>query len=231
MIRAGWQQQLRRVRRTLRQSHRRNPASWVIVFSLAVIAGLGVTGWNQSRTHRLIDPSGVVTYSTDHPDESPVPASYHSTSTGAQPAYIRLPSIGAAGFVQRVGVDQHHQLAVPTNIHLAAWYVNSVLPGNNGLSIIDGHIDGPKYPGIFEKLATLKVGDHYELDLANGAKQTYEVSQIQTLPLAAAVNALFSQSPGITKQLNLITCGGTFNKALGMYDKRVVVVSQFVSQS
>lgn len=174
-------------------------------------------------------PTHVVTTSTDHPSEAAVTVStYHSTATGDQPKYLRLPTIQAQGFVQAVGVDQHRQIAVPTNIHLAGWFTSTVTPGNLGLSIIDGHLDGYRQPGIFAHLTQLKPGDRFTIELATGATRTFQVKTVQALPVAAAVSALFSQLPGVDRQLNLITCGGTFHTANG-YDQRIVVASQLVA--
>jgi len=166
----------------------------------------------------------VVRVSTDHPDEAKL-AAYHSTATGTQPKYLRLPTIHAEGYIQAVGVDQHRQIAVPTNINLAGWFTSTVTPGDLGLSIIDGHLDGRTGPGIFADLARLKPADTFTIDLANGTTRTFQVKTVQSLPTDQAAAALFSQAPGVARQLNLITCGGTYKAATG-YDHRVVVTAQ-----
>jgi LPXTG-site transpeptidase (sortase) family protein len=166
----------------------------------------------------------VVTNSTEHPSEDPV-TEYHSDATGSQPKYIHLPSIGNQGFIQKVGVDQHQQIAVPTNIHLAGWFTSTVTPGDPGLSIIDGHLDGRSQPGIFAGLSHLKPGDTFTVGLANGTTRKFQVKTVQSLSAADAAAALFSQTPGISRQLNLITCSGTFSTSAG-YDHRVIVTAQ-----
>jgi LPXTG-site transpeptidase (sortase) family protein len=174
-----------------------------------------------------INRAGVVIYSADKPATAAVrAASYTSTMTGQEPAYISLPSIKAQGYIQKVGIDQYSHMAVPTNIHLAGWYVDSVLPGDKGLSIINGHIDIPSDPGIFQHLASLMAGDNFELKLANGTVQTYVVSKVETLPLAQVPAVLFSQSPGISRQLNLITCDGSYNSRLKTFNERIVVIAK-----
>jgi len=170
----------------------------------------------------------AVTTSTDHPAET-VPATYHSTAVGTEPAYLSLPTIKAAGYIQKVGIDQNHQVAVPTNIHLAGWFVDTVKPGDPGLSIIDGHLDGRTQPGIFIDLAELKIGDIFDVRLATGDVRHFRVKSVQSLPVAQAASLLFSQDPTITRQLNLITCGGSYNKTAG-YDQRVIVTSEFIDK-
>jgi LPXTG-site transpeptidase (sortase) family protein len=170
----------------------------------------------------------AVTISTDHPSEATIPNTYRSTATGQQPKYLRLPTIHAQGFVQAVGIDQHHQVAVPTNINLAGWFADTVTPGEPGLSIVDGHLDGRQRPGIFANLAQLKQGDTFSVDLANGVTHQFRVLSVQSLPTDESAAVLFSQAPGVTNQLNLITCGGTFKQAAG-YDHRVVVTASLLN--
>lgn len=182
-----------------------------------------------SRPRSIAKPAPVVTTSTDHPSEAPITTAYQSTATGDQPKYIHLPTINTQGYIQAVGIDQHHQVAVPTNIHLAGWFVNSVTPGDPGLSIIDGHLDGYRLPGIFASLGRLKPGDRFSVDLANGRTRTFQVKTVQSLPTAQAASTLFSQDPSITRQLNLITCSGTFVKSAAAYDQRVIVTAEYIT--
>ena len=55
---------------------------------------------------------------------------------------LLLQVISIDAYLQNVGVDQNNQIAVPNNIHIAGWFVDSVRTGENGLSIIDGRVDG-----------------------------------------------------------------------------------------
>ncbi len=185
-----------------------------------------------SLTHPAVPTTtsnGTVTFSTDHPSEDQIePSTYHSTASGFEPKSLNLPSIHTQGFIQKVGVDQHSQIAVPTNIHLAGWFVNTVTPGSLGLSIIDGHLDGYRLPGIFADIAKLKPGDSIVVELANGLTRKFRVVRVQSLPTSQAVSVLFSQTPGISRQLNLITCGGVFNKSAG-YDHRVIVMASLLN--
>lgn len=170
----------------------------------------------------------IITYSTDKPDEGK-PGDDHVWQGGSEdPKYIKLPTIGAEGFVQNVGVDQNQQVAVPNNIHIAGWFVDSVKPGNKGLSIIDGHVDGRQNPGIFMNLVNLKENDLYTVEFGDGSVKQFRVIGVTSVETAKAANILFSQSPKVANQLNLITCGGTFDHDSQRYDKRVIVYSELV---
>jgi sortase (surface protein transpeptidase) len=172
----------------------------------------------------------VVTHSSDNPSEAPVTKAYVSTAVGDEPKYLRLPSINAGGYIIKVGIDQNSQVASPGNVNFAGWYVNSLKPGQLGLSIIDGHVDGKKGPGIFLRLAKLKPADTYDVELANGTKLQYAVQRVSSLKVADVPAALFAHDPSIDSQLNLITCYGTFNYQSGEYDQRTIVVSKLIKQ-
>lgn len=171
-------------------------------------------------------PTEIVTVSTDRPAEAKLTA-YHSTATGSEPKYLRLPSINAEGFIQKVGVDQNRQIAVPTNIHLAGWFTESATPGAPGLAIIDGHLDGQTLPGIFARLDQLKTADTFTVELANGTIRRFSVTSVRSLPVAQSAAVLFSQDPATANQLNLITCAGTYRESEG-YDRRVIVTSRLL---
>lgn len=86
-------------------------------------------------------PAPVVTYSTETPEEKlPVDAGYSWKGQKNDPKRIVISKIGVDSLVQNVGVDQNQQIAVPNNIHIAGWFIDSVRPGESGLSIIDGHV-------------------------------------------------------------------------------------------
>lgn len=172
----------------------------------------------------------IVTYSTDTPDETK-PDRQTTTWRGAAeaPKYITLPTIDAEGFIQPVGVDQHQQVAVPTNIHFAGWFADSVKPGERGLSIIDGHINGRGSDGIFANLGQLKTGDIYDIEFGDGTVREFRVIKVTTVDTNLAAGVLFSQDPKLTSQLNLITCGGSFDTTSRSYEQRVIVASEPVA--
>lgn len=172
----------------------------------------------------------TVQQTVDRPSEAAIPDNYTSTAVGDEPKYIHLPSIDSAGYIIKVGIDQRNQIASPNNVNLAGWYTNSLKPGQAGLSIIDGHVDGKTGPGIFLRLAKLEPGDTYTVDLANDAKLTYQVRRVTMLKVADVPAVLFAQDPAIASQLNLITCYGNFNYQSAQYDQRTIVVSELVNQ-
>lgn len=197
------------------------------IIAAVVLIGSGLYLFSRNKPKTVNGKTNVVVHSTDHPSEDPINKNtYKSTAGPIEPKYITLPTIEAEGFIEKVGVDQDKRIAVPTNIHLAGWYVEALKPGQVGLSIIDGHLDGYKHDGIFKNLAKLKAGDTYTVEKGDGSILNYKVISVQTMSVADANKKLFIKDPSIKSQLNLITCGGAFDNNKKEYDKRVIVVSE-----
>lgn len=173
----------------------------------------------------------VVTKTLASPSKVQLTANnYTSTAAPNEPSHISLPSINSGGYVQKVGVDQYSQMAAPNNVHLAGWYVNSLLPGQAGLSVIDGHVDGYYHnQGIFGRLNKLKPGDVFTVTFGNGSKKSFAVKSLQLVAANDVPGVLFAHDPTIPNQLNLITCGGDYDGVSHTYDKRTIVISSLVT--
>ncbi len=167
----------------------------------------------------------VITHSSDKPDETKPGKGYKWPGTAEDPKYIKLPSIKSEGYIQNVGVDQHKAVAVPSNIHIAGWFTQSARPGSEGLTIIDGHVSGWTSEGIFKRLGKLKIGDNYTVQMGDGKVLKYKVLKVDSVETDKAAAILYSQDPNIRSQLNLITCGGQFDKKSNQYQKRIIITS------
>jgi LPXTG-site transpeptidase (sortase) family protein len=195
-------------------------------FIILLIGVLGVVVFWNSRS-KFMQNMGTITYSTDTPNESKKDAeNYKWTGLENEPKKIIINKIGVNAFVQSVGVDQNQKIAVPNNVHLAAWFKDSALPGDNGLAIIDGHVSGKTTDGVFKNLNALQKGDTFKIEKGDGRIVEYVVFKTASVPEAQASAILFSQDPSLSSQLNLITCGGQFNKQSQQYSDRVIISAQ-----
>ena len=200
-------------------------AAFFVAVGLIVYGGYGLWQWWQS-THnpQPAMPAEIVSVSTDTPDETPPVDSCDALgSSGSQPQKIRIDAIGVDGCVQRVGVDQHKAIAVPTNIHFAGWYINSPTPGEEGVSLIDGHVLGRYNDAIFARLGESKPGDVVEITRADDAVRQFKIVDIRTFTVEEANRHLFEKIEATDSQLNLITCTGTYSSTANTYDKRIIV--------
>lgn len=202
----------------------------LVIASLAAIIG-GIIVWQLWQRQPVADTTRapVVTHSTDTPSEEKPDSGYKWQGDTRDPKKITISSIGVDAYLQNVGVDQKSEIAVPNNIHLGGWFVDSVRPGSKGLSIIDGHLNGNSQDGIFVDLEKVRQGDTYTVEFGDGSKKQFRVKAVQTVDLKDAASVLFSQDPSITNQLTLVTCGGVFDRQARLYGKRVIVISELVT--
>jgi LPXTG-site transpeptidase (sortase) family protein len=207
-----------------------------VLHTALTLIGLGLLGfagyglWQKySATHNphpLPASSTVVTQSTARPNETPVPSTSTYSVPADQPRRINLPRIGAEGFIQKVATDQTGAMAVPSNVHMAGWFVGETKPGDNGLSIIDGHVQGKYEPGIFKNLDMLRTGDVFAVEFGDQSERHFQVSSVKSYSIEQAAHEMFVTQPDISQQLNLITCGGRFNAQQHLYEQRTIVISK-----
>lgn len=194
--------------------------------------GYGLLQWYQT-THAPVPPQVLsatpIARSTDAPSETKPDPNANYTVPADVPRRILLPSIQAEGFVQRVDVDQHAAVAVPNNVHMAGWYVNSVRPGQDGMSIIDGHVSGKYTEGIFKRLGQLKQGDSFTVEFGDKSTKQFQVVSTTSVSVPDATKELFTADKTIKQQLKLITCGGKFDAKTQQFDKRIIVSAKLVA--
>lgn len=191
------------------------------VFAVLLFLGVGITAFLVAKPTAPTTNDKVVTHTEDSPAETPVNPSYRVAP--GQPLSISISARGIEGNIQKVGVDQYGAVTAPNNVHLAGWFVNSALPGKRGLSIIDGHVDGPSQPGIFHSLAKVESGDKVIVTFGDKSTREFTVFSTKSVKTEEANGYLFSQDPSVISQLNLITCTGKFSSAQHSFDQRVIV--------
>lgn len=195
------------------------------------LLGLGI--WQAfdrwSATNGVSVIAQIAPADVDEPDETKPDTQTTAYEVPADhPRRIVLNSLGVDGFVQQVGLTSKNAVGVPANIHVAGWFNETVLPGQKGLSIIDGHVTGIYNDGIFVGLMQMKPGDTFEVEYGDRSKKTFEVVDVRKMPESESAKFLFERDQSINAQLNLITCGGDFDTQADQYVDRVVVVSKLI---
>ena len=82
-------------------------------------------------------------------------------------------------------------------------------------------------PVIFFELKTLQLGALIEVRLANGVTAQFRVTSVVQYAKTGFPDAVVYGSTG-KRELNLVTCGGTFDHATGSYESNIVVFSRLV---
>ncbi len=183
--------------------------------------------WHSHSQGTAEPPSDkVVTVSSPTPSEKPISTDIPYKVDSDQPKRILIPAINVDGFIQPVGEDQNKEISTPTNINYAGWFIGSAKPGDKGLSIIDGHVSGRYSAALFAKLGSLQKGDIVKIEFGDGSWRSFKVVEKQNLPKNEVAAYLFKKYTNIDRQLNLITCGGAFDKNSDQYNNRIIVVTE-----
>src|SRR5262249_40010795 len=152
----------------------------------------------------------------------PVPRGLAGQSAGARdqprlrPVRLAIPAIGVETRLIRLGITGHRTLQVPASAAIAGWFTGSPPPGSIGASIIVGHIDSDKGPGVFFRLRDLRRGKDVYVTLASGSTVTFKVTAVRSYAKNRFPTAEV-YGPVPDAELRLITCGGHFDYSTGSY--------------
>lgn len=149
-----------------------------------------------------------------------------STPDFNTPEELIIPKINVDAAVESVGLDAQGNMDIPKRNADVAWYKLGNKPGQPGNAVIAGHLDTVNgTPSVFWDLGKLEVGDEIKLIDNNGHKLIYHVTGEEEYPNNNfPVNEVFGNSD--TSNLNLITCGGTWNQVSKIYTHRTVIYSR-----
>lgn len=210
--------------RTRRRNGRRGPGRLVMVLgSVLVLAGAAVVA-------RAVADRGHVYGAAEQ-----IPANVGTTVPGldgavakpvafSRPVQIMIPKLDVNAPVMRLGLAANHTVAVPPleNHNLAGWYDGSVTPGQQGTSVILGHVDSITGISVFFYIKTLHRGNQIKIMRANGSEAIFTVDGVQKVVKSSfPTSDVYGQVkyPG----LRLITCGGQFDTATRQYLDDIVV--------
>jgi LPXTG-site transpeptidase (sortase) family protein len=143
------------------------------------------------------------------------------------PKFLKITKLGVDARVRPLGVTKDNQLKAPSNIYDTGWYDASAHPGDPGsvgAMVIDGHVHGPTLPGVFANLKKLQAGDTIQIVRGDNQIFNYKVVAMKnydadTMNMGELMASIKPGRPG----LNLITCGGPYDKKTGEYTQRTVV--------
>lgn len=144
-----------------------------------------------------------------------------------KPRYLTIRSLGIYNSrIVEVGLTNGDEMATPRNIYDSGWYINSALPGANGVSIINAH-GGDLGNGIFRNLPKISVGAEIVIEMGDGRKFTYVVHDATSQEIGDAANdymttAFSSPQPGVAS-MTLITCTGDWLETQQTYSRRLFV--------
>jgi LPXTG-site transpeptidase (sortase) family protein len=152
-----------------------------------------------------------------------VPFSAEGQVMSGVPVRLKIPSIKVDASVEFVGVNSSGEMDVPKNPDNVAWFEPGVIPGDNGSAAIAGHFGWKEgIPAVFDDLNKLKKGDKVYVEDEKGVTVVFVVRELKVYKEGEESSRVFISNDG-KAHLNLITCGGVWNKADESYSDRLVV--------
>lgn len=204
-----------------------------VLVGIAVLAIVGVAllvlGLGGAGETRAAAPIAVA---DDRPPVtvSATPAPAAPGQPPSRPASIDIPAIGVRSVVNAGGLNADGTVEVPApgpQYDEASWYTGSAMVGQDGPSVILGHIDSARNgPSVFYRLSELRPLDEFTVTGADGRTRVYKVNSVQTYPKDAFPSeAVYGPTP--RPEMRLITCGGPFDDSARSYrDNTVVYANQ-----
>jgi sortase (surface protein transpeptidase) len=185
-----------------------------------IVVGVGGTGLALTR-HPVAKQYGATP--TLPAPTGPITAAPQTQSAQVSlPVTLTIPAIGVQTNLIHLGLTAAGALQVPSSTAVAGWYTGSPRPGAVGSAVIAGHIDSEAGPGIFFRLSDLHPGDRVYVRRADGSLAVFRVTDVRQYPKDSfPTSAVYSPTPD--PELRLITCGGTFDPALGSYLSNTIV--------
>lgn len=147
--------------------------------------------------------------------------------TTADPAFVRVGSIGATSSLIPLGLHDDGTLEVPVDFAVAGWYSLGPRPGQVGAAVIAGHLDSYNGPAVFARLPEVRPGDEIEVTRKDGSIVSFEVTRIDVYP-KDRFPTMAVYGPTTAPELRLITCGGTFDRSRGSYRDNIVVYARMI---
>ena len=194
---------------------------WGPVVQLVTLSAIVITGAAQADVLRARAAADLAAEQGVGPR---VAVAVRPAPRKAAPLVVSVPRLGITSRL----VDLHRTvtggLEVPQDPAKAGWYVGSSHPGDPGPTVIAGHVDSYRGPGVFFRLDELHRGDRINVRRADGSAAPFTVTQVLTVPKRDFPTALVYRGNG-RASLRLITCGGSFDSGSKHYRDNVIVLA------
>jgi hypothetical protein len=152
--------------------------------------------------------------------------------TPSEPVKVVAPSIGVDASVAPVGLSADGTVGLPplSQPYLAGWYRYGRTPGEQGSSVIIGHVDSyASGRAVFYNLGHLTRGAVIEVTRRDHSVAEFKVDAVTIVQRDRfPAPTVYGQVP--YPGLRLVTCGGTFDSQSGSYPDNVVVFASLVGR-
>ncbi|GAA3121285.1 hypothetical protein GCM10010466_10270 [Planomonospora alba] len=145
-------------------------------------------------------------------------------SAGVTPRRISIPKIGVLAPLMSLGIDAKQKIQTPPMSKLghAGWYKHGPVPGQQGPSVVLGHVNGNGKAGVFLRLKELVRGDKIRISRSDGYVAEFTVDGVEQTSKTSFPSKRVYGNTG-EAALRLITCGGVLNQKTGHYTDNIIV--------
>lgn len=161
----------------------------------------------------------------------PAPRSRHNLRNFAArsvPVHLTIPALGVSVPLSELGLNTDGTVSVPTDFSVPGWYKDGPTPGQRGSAVILGHVDSYKGPAVFFYLSRLRPGNAIVVNLADHAVVHFTVIGVREYSKSNFPDRIVYGMRSYSA-LQLVTCGGVFNRATGHYESNIVVYTAMTS--
>jgi sortase (surface protein transpeptidase) len=186
----------------------------------AALAGCG----DAPRGTAAPPPSATPSAATSEPAFSAV----RELARSPVPVRLRIPSLGVDAPVGPVGTAADGTVEVPARWEDVGWYDGGARPGEDGPTVLLGHVDSKAGPAVFAELPKAPPGTVVEVVGEGGETTRWRVERTEHHPKTRfPTEAVYL--PALRPELRLVTCGGEFDRSTGHYRDNVVVHASLVT--
>jgi len=181
----------------------------------------GATRWTRVVVAGAI--TGIVMAVVVKPDD----AGEKERNAAVVPRSLEIPAIDLEAPLMKLGMTDDGEVELPPyeKPDTAGWFKHSAVPGDDGASVIIGHVDTKTEPAVFFRLRHLRKGQKIRVERSDGEVAEYRVDSIERVPKERFPTRKVYIEPG----LRLVTCGGEFDWSAGEYRDNVIVYASPVT--
>ena len=195
---------------------------------LAALALLAVAACSPAEQRVTAAGSPRPTATASAPAPLPAFTAVREVVRAQVPVRLRIPTLGVDAPVGQVGRAADGTVEVPTQWHEVGWYDQGARPGEDGPTVLLGHVDSKAGPAVFVRLPQARPGTVVEVVGDGGAVTRFRVDRVQSYPKTRfPTDAVYL--PALRSELRLVTCGGEFDRTTGHYLDNLVVYASLVA--